>query len=470
MFKKVFLAFALGALISVLFAKYELALAFSALIIVTLNVYYLNRIGHMVSGILPLLMVGGTLTCWVLGFLGCIYLLGSTGYSIGVYTIQTMVLVNIFLVGSLVGMFLAFLILGHKPEREVIYNLPESQVVKGLIITLAVLSIWTILSYIGGILTGRALLGKFISPESLLYFTSAFSAVQYLFFFFLGAYMKEPFISRRNLLILATLVVFGILFALPGGREISLRIIFVFLAGVLFSHLKLKNFRIIVSFFAVFAVMLIFVIGYIRSYGDFTQKNIKERVDLIIEVAKKHEPLYNNEYDNPLYSVFTRIAEPSGQIVIDSTVQGMPYAGFINFDRLRYLYTPKFIDKNKPPMDDSSERLFTEYNVPYSEFTSSPITLLADSFARWGYTGVFVTALILSFILSFVGRAFYSIKNKLWSAVLIIYFASVALRLYALSVLGNINVIAYILPRDIVIIIIVMLIISAFPNQSGSSN
>lgn len=461
MIRKIILPLAGVAVICYFFSLFELALGLSALIIFIGQIYYLSRIGKIISGLLTIFFALGTVFCWVLGFLVCLYLLPRTGYAIGTHTVLTMVLVNLSLLGGFLGTFLGCLALGNH-DKESIQKPSEETVKKGLLVTVGILVVWMVLSYAGGILSWRTTIGTGFSVDSLPYFTSALASVQYLFFFFLGAYMKEPFWQRRNIIILIILLILGILFALPGGRETSLRIIFIFLAGVFFSDLKLKNFRLVAVFFTLLTVVLVFTIGYVRSYGDFTEKNIHERLDLVVEVIKKREPLYDNQYDNPLYSVFTRIAEPSGQIVIDNTSQDIQYAGFVNFDRLSYLYTPKFLDESKPSIDDGAERLYTTYNVPFSEYSSSPITLLADSFARWGYFGVFVVSLIISFILLLVGNVFFRLKNKLLGAILLIYFSSIALRFYALSVLGSINAIAYIFPRDFIIIVLVVLIISVF--------
>lgn len=463
---KALILLACGVVLSLTFSYFELALGFSALGIFILQLSYLIKVRRIISGVLPLVFALGTIFCWVMGFLGCLYLLPNTDFLIGRHTLLTMVLLNIALLGGFMGTMFSFSFVWKTPEAEKTSPLSESSVVKGLLVTLAILVAWISISYVGGILTARANLGSFLNPDSILYFTSALSAVQYLFFFFLGAYMKEPAFSKRNIIIILILIASGLLFALPGGRSTTVRILFVFLSGVLFSNLKLKNLKIMTVFFGFFAIAILFTIGYVRSYGDFQERTVPQRIDILVSVIRDHQPLYNNQYDNPLYSIFTRIAEPSGQVVIDNVGEAKTYAGFINFDRISYLYTPKFIDEDKPSLDDGPERLYLDYNVPFDEFTSSPITLLADSYARWGYVGVFAIPFILSFLLATIGRILYSLQNKLLGIFLIFYFMSICFSMYTMSILGLINMLFYIFIRDFLVISLVILVTT--PRDKGS--
>jgi len=146
--------------------------------------------------------------------------------------------------------------------------------------------------------------------------------------------------------------------------------------------------------------------------------------------------------------------------VIDAVRNGKEHSGWINCDRLIWLFVPKYLHPEKLPLDDGDERLVRYFGQSSNEFSSSPITLVADAYDRFGVMGVFGSHLFFGFCLIALGRLVLLFRHPLLVIILVACFARLSLRLYPQSVLGFFQATFYAFGRDTIIICVMFLVSS----------
>ena len=163
-------------------------------------------------------------------------------------------------------------------------------------------------------------------------------------------------------------------------------------------------------------------------------------------------PWENKNLIDHIYHFLTRLAEPSGQLVIDRVTENQRFIGFQNFERLLKIFLPKFIFGEKPSANDGPERLQNTYGWPINRFSSAPITLLAGTFERGGYWATFIASFILAFWLTLLGRGLKKIPNGTFRALLLIFFAYICFRLFSFSLMGAVRQVTYVFLRDAILL------------------
>lgn len=161
----------------------------------------------------------------------------------------------------------------------------------------------------------------------------------------------------------------------------------------------------------------------------------------------------NSAFRDPYYVVFSRIFEPSAQVVIDDDTDSDMHWGFANFDRLMFVFVPKFAYPAKPPVNDSEERLINFHGIYFDNFTANPLTFLADAYERFGFAGVIGFHIGAGIILVFVGKLVLMARSQLLAVLLLVSFARTTENLYVSSVLEFIVAVTYGFLRDTVVII-----------------
>jgi len=449
--------------ISVFFELFELSLGILAVIplIMTIRLSQLDE--SIETRILSIAYLIGQFICWVIGFLGCIYLLSPTVFSIGKHTIVTMILINLLIWGGFAGTFIAQpfkknqpTVLSYNKKNKEISN---KQIYRGLQISGVIFVIFIVINYFTGGFFSRQETGGTPDANSLGYFLVGLSSLQYTFFLFLGLRLSPPLLNKSNVVILAILLFSMLIVSLTGGREFSIRMMIYTLLGSFYSDIKIKDIRKIILVSIPFILFFIFLIGNARSNLEFSEsRDLMTRIEVITQGATGNLKESATDYDDPLYTNLTRLTEPTGQLVIDHVTDTNSYIGLRNFERIFQLFIPKFI-ADKQSADDGPERLRDEYGVNINQFNSAPMTSMADAFERGGYVAVFLFSVIISFYLTKVGRYIGRLKNPLMRINLRISLAFVCLRLYTPSILGCFSVVTYMFIRDALLLWVFMFII-----------
>jgi hypothetical protein len=287
---------------------------------------------------------------------------------------------------------------------------------------------------------------------SIEYFLGGLSVLQYPFFFYAGSRLTARWSRPRNFLYTALVIASMVLSALSGGREPSLRILLAFLSGVAFSGLGFVSARQLALLFL--PLLIVFMVAVQNARGDFNYRaiNITERIGAVVSAANLVlAGETRTEQGGSMDILFLRVFEGTGQLVVDGIQEGDPLAGVEHFDRLPFLFLPKLVARDKQGLEDGPEVLARDYGVPITDFTSTPITFLADAYRRASIAGVAIAGFIAGWWLSILGVWLQRLSRSV--AVLATTLISVQiLRLYTASVLGFVSASTYGLVRDLFIL------------------
>lgn len=462
----IFISFCLAA-IAVVFNFIELALGLIAIIPFYILMHFSIRYSSVEVRALSIAFMFGNIICWVVGFLGYFYFLVPQGLYLGQHTVVTMVLINLMTWGILGGSLMA-LPPKRKPKNYVVsIELYEKQIGIMVKTTLPLLVVFTALFFKMDIPTKRLETGLITTPGSKVNLLLAASVIQYLAFFFMGMHLTRSIFSIRGVIYIIILCISAISMSLSGGRLWSILRFIYFLAGMLYSKLPKREIAIFVVFAIICSIILFTLIGSIRSdrYEEFFLAQGGDRVQMIHGEFNKVFADRSDSYNYTTTLLFARIAEPSGQLVIDAVADGKQHIGFKNFERIITGLIPKIIYPNKLPLEDGPERL-VEYGLNISDFNSIPLTFMADAFERGGYLSVFAIALIASFLFTKIGIFISRFKNFLFKSCLIVHLTMLSLRLYTATVLGSIFTLAYLSFRDFLIITLIFFFSKLFTSIS----
>ncbi|MFZ5806619.1 MAG: hypothetical protein ACOY3I_05395 [Verrucomicrobiota bacterium] len=392
----------------------------------------------------------GQIFCWVFGALGCIYLI-EQHFKFGEHTIVTLQLLNLAILGGILGSLLALLMKNKSRQVGSRMTLRSHQLIQALFAFGSIYLLYLIVSIASGSLTARWEIGNYLAPGSAAYYVRALYFLQYPFFLFLGASCRGHLLSPSNAIKILALFLCAILSGLTGGREAGVKFMIYFVFGLAYSGMNMRQ----IKFFGValffFALMFISLIGAIRKYQNFQQAEMSEKISMARNFFEENRFSREND-DASLVELFKRLAEPSGQIVIDDVVESRHYVGFKNFDRLLFLFLPRFIVPEKKAMDEGYERLVEDHRFKYNPFSSAPMTLLADSFERGGYLAVFLISLTLTFLLTLLGRLLTQIPDSCLRILIISHFTVACMRIYSFSALECVNFLTYIFLKEAIIL------------------
>lgn len=79
------------------------------------------------------------------------------------------------------------------------------------------------------------------------------------------------------------------------------------------------------------------------------------------------------------------------RIVYEKTPSEIPHAGFENFDRILYVWIPKFFMRDKPYLQDGND-IVVGYTGVFHKRSASTISLLADLYRRFSIPGILLGA------------------------------------------------------------------------------
>lgn len=412
--------------------------------------------GGLEERVVYLLFVSGQVLCWVFGALTCVYVLQPYGFHFGDHPAVTQVLLILFMLGGISGSNLIEMALPKRKSEELfkppsVLHLQQSLLIFGIV--------WggiQFLGFMGGAFSARWETGNSLNPGSSIYFISALSNMSFPFFFFLGASCKRPVSNPGNVIWFLLLLLGMIFLGLQGGRETGIRAGVYFMLGLFYTRIPLKAIMGMSVAAVLVALIYIFAIGKARTSEEFASGGATSRMVIIVDAVTDGDQ-GKSFADKYLLRLFSRIAEPSGQKVIDDVYKTGEYLGFINVDRVLYLYLPKFIYPNKPSLDDGWERLIAFHGFKDNKYSTAPITFLADGFERGGYCGVFFISLVYGMLFVALGRLVLLLPDPCLRSVLIVHFAVSGLRVYSFSALGTLNFLLYFFPKDALMITALMM-------------
>ena len=434
---------AVGVPVLALVGELHASLALAASIPIVILLKKAIASGSVQRLALPLAFSAGNFLCWGFGLLGCHYL----GLKVGRHTHLSLGLLNVLLWGVTVGSLAIRRDHSSRQDR----SLPGDRTLKvAVVVSGAISVVYMVLSITSGFLMLR-LSGKVPEPNSSVYYLIALGVIQYPFFFYAGC-RSVPGFRFRNLAHLALLLISMVFSALSGGRESSLRMLLVFASGMSLSAVgTARTWRLLIALAPVFLVFMV-ATQFARGSFDDRALNLDDRLRLL---GGSFANVLAGESAGEDFSVresfFLRVFEPTGQLVVDGVAEGRDLAGLENFERFWFVFLPKLVAPNKRPLDDGPEILSRDYDVLVNEYTSAPITFLADAYRRGGWLAVALAGVIAGAWLALLGDWIRRLSRSV--AILGVVLLSLnALRLYPVSVLGFASSTSYAFARDLLMV------------------
>jgi hypothetical protein len=355
-----------------------------------------------------------------------------------------MILINLSIWGGCLGSIAASLWWQKKSSSTLLLpRLTQNNAETGFFITFLVFLVFLALNYFTGTFNSRFEIGSNLSPSTPAYYLAALDVVQPLVFLFAGACLSNPLTKRvSNLFYVAVTLIGGATYSFTGGREPIIQAALFFVIGSMASGIELKKIKQILLFTLPLLLGLFMLVGFARSESNFSQASLSERVEIFYKVATRGAEKTGLIYDNPYYKFFSRVAERSGQKVIDDVVESHEFLGFQSMDRVAFLFIPKFIVRNKV-YDDSNARL-NQHGILTHQFSAPPITLLADSFERFGCLGVFWISALTCYCLDSISFFIDKFKADSWVKLSLLgSLAFMSFRIYSMSFLRLISLLSY---------------------------
>jgi hypothetical protein len=162
-----------------------------------------------------------------------------------------------------------------------------------------------------------------------------------------------------------------------------------------------------------------------------------------------------------------RISEVASLRVVSDIFEYQKPEGLVNFDRLKLLYVPSVLYEKKETINDGSEYMFERFqlgkaDVGEAQVTRFPILFHVDGFRRFGWFGLFFGFLPLIFLkVGVLVSKFFTFRLGVpfvWLLVLKYSFY-----IYPRSLLGNLEVFLYTVPRSALILWLLLLLCVLIP-------
>jgi hypothetical protein len=159
-------------------------------------------------------------------------------------------------------------------------------------------------------------------------------------------------------------------------------------------------------------VPLVLVMATYRSSQEFRQTagwQVGERVRGFTRTATEAKSELDEQATarQDRYQFGVQMIGTSDTIVYEKTPSEIPFVGFENFDRIMYVWIPKFFMRDKPYLQDGND-IVVGYTGVFFKRSASTISLLADLYRRFGIPGflfgVPVAALITALFTRWVYR------------------------------------------------------------------
>lgn len=364
------------------------------------------------------------------------------------------------------GLAMAWFLLRNLPDRRggpILKSLPDPR--RGWWWSFLTLTMYLLFAAQAGWFSARGRVGSELAAGSPLYVTSGLLALVAPFFFLSGVRTSEPAPWARQLGILAALLGAGVAMVMTGARVYVAGAGLVFLAGLCWQRLTLRNgLAMVAGLLSLLSLMLITYAlraGRLPDGRMFCQLGLQEK--FLASPGLILSPQAGAQIRAALLAISYRTANVYSQEAIDQMVENpQPKIGNRNLARLRGLFIPRIVWRDKPSVDDGPERMADWLGRPREDkFNSAPLGLTADLLERYGDPGTILAAFLLGIGWGATGWFLCRTLPILYAGILLspVFFAMP--NITDCSLLALINRLTYQNLRDFILIFLWMLPLAA---------
>jgi hypothetical protein len=153
---------------------------------------------------------------------------------------------------------------------------------------------------------------------------------------------------------------------------------------------------------------LVLIMANHRTSREFLETpgwDVAARVSGFARAATQAEQQYDERSvaQRARYQFGVQMLGVSDSLVYEHTPSDLPYAGFENFDRILYVWIPKFIMRDKPYLQDGND-IVVGYTGVFFKRSAATISLLADLYRRFSVPGVLLGAPLAALITALFTR------------------------------------------------------------------
>lgn len=153
---------------------------------------------------------------------------------------------------------------------------------------------------------------------------------------------------------------------------------------------------------------LVLVMATYRSSEEFRQTpgwDVAERVRGFARAATQPGDTFDEQTESQRkrFQFGAQMLGISDRLVYQMTPSEIPHVGFENFDRIAYVWIPKFIMRDKPYLQDGND-IVVGYTGVFYKRSAATISLMADLFRRFGIFGTLFGAPLAALITALFTR------------------------------------------------------------------
>jgi len=208
----------------------------------------------------------------------------------------------------------------------------------------------------------------------------------------------------------SSLVVLLLVIGLSTGSRGLLLTPILYLAVGIYFFLPLRRVPLEMIAGASVAILapLVLVMATYRSSQEFRQTpgwDVAERVRGFARAATQPGDTFDEqtEAQRKRFQFGVQMLGISDRLVYQMTPSEIPHVGFENFDRIAYVWIPKFFMRDKPYLQDGND-IVVGYTRMFFKRSAATISLLADLFRRFGIFGVLFCAPLAALITALFTR------------------------------------------------------------------
>lgn len=246
-------------------------------------------------------------------------------------------------------------------------------------------------------------------------------AVFYNCFSFIAFFPGISFLKLKRTVKTEWLLVLGVVLLLnlvQGSRGQALMPIIMFLIGYFIAIRRERYFKkhILIVFFAGSLAMPVFsMVALFREYAGRSLEINLENINMMVSYIKSSDIESDDEliYTNSL----GRVLNTPNFVVPTRTPEPIPYRGTIQLkDEIASIFSIKgSSEKVQTGMEERASYkygngILQDYGYTITSYTSTGLTIISDSFSRFGYIGVFLYSLLFAFSLKKL-EFFFKKKN-----------------------------------------------------------